>query len=66
MMNRWADFKEFINYIVELIEDFPNYIKNVIICYALQGTRLYATTLYEISKHTSQKEMDVYFKMNKK
>lgn len=65
-MNRWANFEEFISYIVELIEDFPNYIKNVIICYTLQGTRLYATTLYEISKHTSQKEMDVYFKMNKK
>lgn len=65
-MNRWADFEEFISYIVELIEDFPNYLKNVIIYYALQGTRLYATTFYEISKHTSQKEMDVYFKMNKK
>ena len=54
MMNRWADFKEFISYIVELIEDFPNYIKNVIICYALQGTRLYATTLYVLPKITTK------------
>ena len=56
------DCLEYVNPI-ELIQDFPNYIKNVIICYALQNTRLYATTLYEITKHTSETEMNVYFKM---
>lgn len=52
-----------IDYIFEIIKDFPNYIKNVIICYSLQHTRLYATTLYEFAKHTSRNEMNVYFKM---
>lgn len=54
-----------IDYIFEIIKDFPNYIKNVIICYALQHTRLYATTLYEFAKRTSENEMKVYFKMTK-
>lgn len=56
---------EYLKYVnpMDLIKDFPNYIKNVIICYALQNTRLYATTLYEITKHTSQTEMNVYFEM---
>lgn len=60
------DYDNYFLHILDLIIEFPTALKNKIIVCLLKRTHIYATTLYEVTAHADQTEMDLYFEYRRK